>query len=66
MADEQGEAPIVEPESDEDEDLLDRARGTGVGTEDPNIVGDAGPTDIPPGKDPDSLLVEEPLEDHDE
>jgi hypothetical protein len=35
------------------EKMADRARGTGVGTEDPNIVGDAGPTDVPPGKDPD-------------
>lgn len=32
---------------------LERMRGTGVGTEDPNIVGDAGPTDVPPGRDPD-------------
>ena len=42
---------------EEDQSLLqsviDKARGTGVGTEDPNIVGDAGPTDVPPGKDPD-------------
>ena len=39
--------------------LLDRFRGTGVGTEDPNIVGDAGPTDVAPGRDPDGggLLV---------
>lgn len=35
----------------DDESLVDRARGSGVGTEDPNIVGDAGPTDIPPGAD---------------
>ncbi len=34
--------------------LIDRLRGTGVGVEDPNIVGDVGPTDIPPGPDPDS------------
>ena len=34
------------------EDVLDRMRGTGVGVEDPNIVGDVGPTDIPPGADP--------------
>ena len=34
--------------------LLDRFRGTGVGVEDPNIVGDVGPTDVPPGQDPDS------------
>ncbi len=32
--------------------LLDRLRGTGVGTEDPNIVGDAGATDVAPGQDP--------------
>ena len=37
----------------EDETLLDRLRGTGVGVEDPNIVGDVGPTDIPPGRDGD-------------
>ena len=35
-----------------DEHLLDRLRGGGVGTQDPNIVGDAGPTDVPPGADP--------------
>ena len=34
--------------------LLDRFRGTGVGVEDPNIVGDVGPTDVPPGQDPDA------------
>ena len=34
------------------DDLLDRFRGTGVGVEDPNIVGDAGPTDVAPGRDP--------------
>ena len=32
--------------------LTDRMRGTGAGTEDPNIVGDAGPYDTAPGKDP--------------
>ena len=35
-----------------EDDVLDRMRGMGVGTEDPNIVGDVGPTDIPPGADP--------------
>lgn len=38
---------------EEKQRLLDRFRGTGVGVEDPNIVGDAGPTDVPPGQDPD-------------
>ena len=33
--------------------LLDDLRGAGVGTEDPNIVGDVGPTDIPPGPEDD-------------
>jgi len=35
-----------------DDDLLDRMRHMGVGTEDPNIVGDVGPVDVPPGADP--------------
>lgn len=39
---------------EEKQRLLDRFRGTGVGVEDPNIVGDAGATDVPPGEDPDS------------
>ena len=33
--------------------LLDRMRGTGVGVEDENIVGDVGPGDVAPGQDPD-------------
>ena len=52
--DEAGE-PIASDDTD-DEGLLDRLRGGGVGTEDPNIVGDVGPTDIPPGHDPDGGL----------
>ena len=46
-----------------DESLIDRLRGTGVGVEDPNIVGDVGPTDIPPGSDGqgDGLLVDPPV-----
>lgn len=36
------------------EGFMDKARHTGVGVEDPNIVGDVGPTDIPPGADPDA------------
>jgi len=44
---------------EEPDDLLDRLRHTGVGVEDPNIVGNAGPTDVAPGRDPggDGLLV---------
>ncbi|MGH9124601.1 MAG: hypothetical protein ACRDZ8_07725 [Acidimicrobiales bacterium] len=32
--------------------LLERLRGTGVGMSDPNIIGDAGATDVAPGHDP--------------
>ena len=42
-------------EQDRDEGLADKVRHSGVGVEDPNIVGDVGPTDVPPGTDPDSL-----------
>jgi hypothetical protein len=45
-----------EPE-DEHEGFIDKLRHTGVGTEDPNIIGDAGPTDIPPGSDADPDLL---------
>jgi hypothetical protein len=31
---------------------MERLRGTGVGMEDPNIIGDAGPSDVAPGQDP--------------
>lgn len=44
--------PGEDDEGDDHEDLLERLRHTGVGVEDPNIVGDVGPTDIPPGADP--------------
>ena len=47
----------------EAESVLDRLRGTGVGVEDPNIVGDVGPTDVPPGRDPEGggLFAEPPV-----
>ena len=54
------ETPCPDPideepgQTDDHESLIDRLRGTGVGVEDPNIVGDVGPTDIPPGPDPDT------------
>lgn len=56
------------PETDPAEDtaledkqrLLDKFRGTGVGVEDPNIVGDAGPTDVAPGDDPNDQEIPEP------
>ena len=49
---------IDEATADEhDDDAIDRMRGTGVGVEDPNIVGDVGPTDVPPGRDADGGLI---------
>jgi hypothetical protein len=65
MTDTSADLPAEEPFEGEDrsdealatehDGLVDRARDTGVGVEDPNIVGDAGPTDTPPGRDPDSV-----------
>lgn len=40
---------------DQGEGMIDRLRHSGAGVEDPNIVGDVGPTDIPPGTDPESI-----------
>lgn len=48
--------PIDESEHD-GESVLDKLRDSPVGTNDPMIVGDAGPTDIPPGDDGDDLLL---------
>ncbi len=52
------------------EDILDQLRDMPVGVNDPNIIGDAGPTDIPPGTDPPTasrelfeVIEEEPLGD---
>jgi hypothetical protein len=42
-------------------DALEGMRHTGVGVEDPNIVGDPGPTGIPPGEEAEGgLLVDDP------
>lgn len=43
--------PAEAAEAVDDKSLLDRLRDSGVGTQDPNIVGDAGPGDTPPGAD---------------
>jgi hypothetical protein len=32
--------------------VIDEMREMPVGTNDPNIIGDAGPLDVPPGSDP--------------
>jgi hypothetical protein len=47
----------------EHEGFLDKLRG-GMGTADPNIVGDVGPTDVPPGSDGDALRPHEQPADH--
>lgn len=47
MADERDER--TEPSDDEDEGVLEQLREMPVGVNDPNIIGDAGPTDVPPG-----------------
>lgn len=56
MTDPTSDQPTGEPQDDtglEDKQrLLDKFRGTGVGVEDPNIVGDGDATDVPPGSDP--------------
>lgn len=51
--------PEPADESTEDDDsferkqgMLDRFRGSGVGVEDPNLVGDDAEADVPPGEDP--------------
>jgi hypothetical protein len=36
----------------DDDRPIDALRDMPVGTNDPNIVGDAGPLDVPPGSDP--------------
>lgn len=43
-------------ENHENEGLIDRMRGSGVGAEDPNIVGDAGPVDVAPGSEGEALI----------
>ena len=48
------------------EDALEPFRHVPVGTNDPNIVGDAGPFDTPPGHDPESTEIEEILEGDDQ
>lgn len=45
------DALVDESDENPDEGILDRMREMPVGTLDPNIIGDAGPTDVPPGSD---------------
>ena len=40
------------PHDHEHESIIDELREMPVGVNDPNIIGDAGPLDIPPGSDP--------------
>lgn len=64
MTDATADLPPEEPFPSEDlpderleheDDPIDRMRHSGVGVEDPHIVGDVGPTDVPPGADPDTV-----------
>ena len=60
MADMGDEFAAEANDDDNDNDsVLDKLRDSPVGTNDPMIVGDVGPTDIPPGSDGDvdPLLV---------
>ena|SRR5688500_480439 len=43
------ENPELPPE---DDGFIERLREAPAGTKDPNIVGEVGPTDVPPGEDP--------------
>jgi hypothetical protein len=53
-------ADDADPDDEERrEGFIEKLRHSGVGTEDPNIIGDAGPTDIPPGSDGDVLGSDE-------
>lgn len=45
---------LPDAELERPDGLIDRLRGTGVGVEDPNIVGDVGSTDVAPGSDPET------------
>lgn len=46
------EFPDPEPHETHGDTPVEALREMPVGTNDPNIVGDVGPTDIPPGSDP--------------
>lgn len=55
--------PEVEEVLDGEEDgearegFVDRLRHAQVGTDDPNIIGDPGPLDIPPGAEGDTAIL---------
>jgi hypothetical protein len=49
---------MKDDEREYEHDAMERMRQSGQGVTDPNIVGDVGPVDIPPGADGDSLIEE--------
>ena len=51
---------ILPVEDDQHDGVLDRLRDMPVGTLDPNIIGDAGPVDVPPGSDPPDVGIDAP------
>jgi hypothetical protein len=46
------EADEQDPHEHHHESIIEELREMPVGVNDPNIIGDAGPLDIPPGSDP--------------
>lgn len=42
---------VADDDATQREDIFEPFRDVPVGTNDPNIVGDVGPTDVAPGKD---------------
>ena len=58
MSDGTAETPEANNAEASSDDLLDDGldpfRDSPVGTNDPNIVGDVGPFDVPPGQDPET------------
>lgn len=49
--------PTRDDLDESDRSILDKLRDSPVGTNDPHIIGDAGPTDTPPGADGDPPIV---------
>jgi hypothetical protein len=60
QVDEEPTEPVRRHEHHGVQRIADRMRGMGVGFEDPNIIGNAGPYDVPPGADPPTPLPQDP------
>jgi len=56
------------PHEHKHESIIEELREMPVGTNDPNIIGDAGPLDVPPGSDPheaDEFVVDDDTDEDD-